>query len=134
MTDDHQIPDLWPDGGESCHGQAEQVWHLVKTYGPEVTGLCRAGRTVLPSIGGLGLSAGPTGAGPPAPPPRTRFSSDRASELLEAAQHTWNEGPGRDAAATGRPVQAADLTCRPWERRWPGFTPAALDAGVQAVL
>ncbi|BCY11853.1 ATP-binding protein [Actinoplanes sp. L3-i22] len=133
MTDDQQIPDLSPEGDKPCHGNAEQVWHLVKTYGPEVTGLCRAGSTVLPSIGGLGLSTSPIGAGLPVLP-RTRFSSDRASELLEAAQHTWNEGPCRDAAATGRPVQAVDLTGRPWERRWPGFTPAALDAGVQAVL
>ncbi|MEV6596090.1 ATP-binding protein [Actinoplanes sp. NPDC051346] len=107
---------------------------MVRTYGPDLAGLCRAGTALIPDIAGLGLSAGRFAGGPPAgSTPHTRFSSDPTGSLLEAAQYTLDEGPCRDAAATRAPVLAVDLTGASWTRRWPRFTPAALRAGIKAV-
>ncbi|MDI6104341.1 ATP-binding protein [Actinoplanes sp. NEAU-A12] len=66
------------------------------------------------------------------PPPR--FSSDQGSARLETAQETLDDGPCRDATATGQPIHAADLTHPSWRERWPRFTPAALAAGARAVF
>jgi hypothetical protein len=83
----------------------------------------------LPGISGIGLAAGTARSGPP-----IRFASDDTSTQVEDFQHALDEGPCRDAAGTRRPVLAADLTAGSWRRRWPRFTPAALDAGVRAVF
>ncbi|OJF12623.1 ATP-binding protein [Couchioplanes caeruleus] len=107
---------------------------MVRTYGPDLAALCRAGTALLPDIAGLGLSAGHIAGSPPAgSTPRTRFSSDPSGSRLESAQYTLDEGPCRDAAASRAPVLAADLTGASWTRRWPRFTPAALRAGIKAV-
>lgn len=82
------------------------VWHLIRTYGPDLTGLCRAGSALIPDVAGIGLSAGPEGD----PVPAIRFSSDPGSASIEAAQKTLDDGPCRDATATRRPVHAADLS------------------------
>ncbi|BCJ47727.1 hypothetical protein GCM10010168_20860 [Actinoplanes ianthinogenes] len=110
------------------------MWEFVGAYGPDVTRLCRAGTGLIPGVTGIGLSAGTVEPGrSERTGPRTRFASDHISTRLESLQHTLDEGPCRDAASTDRPVLAADLTGGSWRRRWPRFTPAALDAGVRAV-
>jgi hypothetical protein len=61
----------------------------------------------------------------------TLGTSDTNSGALEELQGTFAEGPCLDAHITGTPVfepTLADAT------RWAMFTPAALDAGVQAVF
>jgi anti-sigma regulatory factor (Ser/Thr protein kinase) len=108
---------------------AERVWNLIGSYGPDVAGLCQASATLVPGVSGIGLSAGA-----PLSVPHVRFSGDDTTALIEDFQHTLHEGPCRDAAATRQPVVAADLTTGTWQRRWPRFTPAALDAGVRAVF
>jgi anti-sigma regulatory factor (Ser/Thr protein kinase) len=109
--------------------RAAEVWDLVGVHGPDVSGLCRAGTTLLPGITGIGLAAGTTRSGLP-----IRFTSDDTSLEVEDLQNMLDEGPCRDAAGTRRPVLAADLTAGSWRHRWPRFAPAALDAGVRAVF
>lgn len=60
-------------------------------------------------------------------------ASGELSRRLDELQFTFGEGPCVDAVAGGRPVLAADLNS-PEHGRWPAFTGAALEAGVQAVF
>ncbi|MFD7459646.1 MULTISPECIES: GAF and ANTAR domain-containing protein [unclassified Streptomyces] len=57
---------------------------------------------------------------------------DRAADLMEI-QATLGEGPCLDAARSGRPVLAADLTSAANAGRWPVFAQQATAAGVRAV-
>jgi GAF domain/ANTAR domain len=58
-------------------------------------------------------------------------SSDRA-RAIDELEFSLGEGPGRDAFLTSRPVLTSDLD-RAFDR-WPGYVPAALDAGVLATF
>jgi anti-sigma regulatory factor (Ser/Thr protein kinase) len=108
----------------------DHVWNLIRTYGPDLTGLCHAGSALIPDVTGIGLSAGPEGD----PFPQIRFSSDQGSASLEDAQERLDDGPCRDATSTRRLVHAADLSDPWWREHWPRFTPAALHSGAQAVF
>ncbi|GAA2846098.1 hypothetical protein Acy02nite_47900 [Actinoplanes cyaneus] len=116
--------------------QPGRSWDLVGVFGPGLSELCRAGTALLPGVTGVGLSAGPLpiGGQEASPVPRVRFSSDRASAILESAQETLADGPCHEATATRQPVHAADLRHPSWRERWPRFTPAALNAGARAVF
>lgn len=106
-----------------------RVWDLVGDYGPDIVELCRASATLIPGFTGIGLSTSNARSDP-----RVRFTSDETSSSLEDFQRDFDEGPCRDAAGSRQPVVAADLTAASWRRRWPRFTPAALNVGVHAVL
>jgi hypothetical protein len=60
--------------------------------------------------------------------------TDEISELLAELQLTLGEGPGPEAAASGGPVLASDLSEPGAARRWPAFAPAARQAGAAAVF
>ncbi len=60
--------------------------------------------------------------------------TDEVSELLAELQLTLGEGPGPDAAASGGPVLASDLSEPGASRRWPAFAPAARQAGAAAIF
>lgn len=57
--------------------------------------------------------------------------TDRIAAVLDTLQYRLNEGPCVDVAAGVGVVYAGDLT---EEKRWPGFTPEAVAAGVRSVL
>jgi GAF domain-containing protein len=59
--------------------------------------------------------------------------SDAQIAALQEIQLTLGEGPCLDAARTGAPVLEPELA-EPASSRWPAFGPAAIAAGVQAVL
>jgi len=61
------------------------------------------------------------------------WRTDGASADLDDLQFTLGEGPGVDAASSGELVLEPDLATVP-ARRWPVFTSAALELGVQAVF
>jgi hypothetical protein len=65
-------------------------------------------------------------------PQMTVAATDERARLLEELQFTLGEGPCIDAFSQGRPVSQPELAAT-GPRRWPGFGPAALDAGVRAV-
>lgn len=60
-------------------------------------------------------------------------SSGELSRRLDDLQFTFGEGPCLDAVSEGRPVLVAELG-EPTEQRWPAFTAAVVDAGVQAIF
>jgi GAF domain-containing protein len=61
------------------------------------------------------------------------WRTDGISARLDDLQFTLGQGPTVDVAASGELVLESDLAQVPW-RRWPVFTPAALELGVQAVF
>jgi hypothetical protein len=60
--------------------------------------------------------------------------TNELSELLAELQLTLGEGPSLDAPLSGGPVLASDLAAAEWAGRWPGFAPAARQAGAAAVF
>jgi hypothetical protein len=60
-------------------------------------------------------------------------TTDEVSHLLEELQYTLGEGPCLDACQQDQVVAEPDLA-DPVTRRWPAFTPPALQAGVRAVF
>lgn len=60
-------------------------------------------------------------------------TSDEVSALIEDLQYVLGEGPCVDAWREDQPVLEPDLA-DPRERRWPAFTPPAVEAGVRAVF
>lgn len=60
-------------------------------------------------------------------------ASDPVTERIEELQFVLGEGPCIDAFHHRRPVLVADLGAVP-ATRWPGYTPAAFEAGVRAVF
>ena len=60
-------------------------------------------------------------------------TTDEVSHLIEELQYTLGEGPCVDAYQQDRVVAEPDLA-DPATRRWPAFTPPALQAGVRAVF
>ena len=66
--------------------------------------------------------------------PRGSLSTtDDVSQLIEELQYTLGEGPCVDAYQQDSVVAEPDLA-EPVARRWPAFTPPALQAGVRAVF
>ncbi len=63
-----------------------------------------------------------------------RNSTDRLGGLLAELQVTVGEGPCIDATRTGGPILVADLDLPGSQRRWPLFTPLAVEIGVRAVF
>src|SRR4249919_3822282 len=60
-------------------------------------------------------------------------STDGVSQLIEELQYTLGEGPCVDAYQQDKVVAEPDLA-DPVTRRWPAFTPPALQAGVRAIF
>src|SRR6266576_4820698 len=60
-------------------------------------------------------------------------ATDEVSQLIEDLQYTLGEGPCVDAYQQDQVVAEPDLA-DPVTRRWPTFTPPALQAGARAVF
>ncbi|MEO5981395.1 MAG: GAF and ANTAR domain-containing protein [Pedococcus sp.] len=92
---------------------------------PEV--LCAACAAALP-VTGVGLilmsDEGPVGL---------VAATDGPAATMEELQFTLGEGPCVDASMGGRPVLQPQLRMTAPDR-WPGFGPAALDAGIEAIF
>jgi len=85
--------------------------------------LCAASVEALPVSGaGLALMTPAGHAG-------TVVATDGAATTMENLQNSLGEGPCLDAFRDGRPVLQSDLATTGMSR-WPGFTPAALEAGI----
>lgn len=64
--------------------------------------------------------------------PAVSAASSPTARRVEEAQFGVGEGPSRDASSGRRPVLVAELA-EAGVRRWPGWAPVALAAGVRAV-
>jgi len=60
-------------------------------------------------------------------------ATDQVSHLIEELQYTLGEGPCVDTYRKDMVVAEPDLA-DPVVRRWPAFTPSALEAGVRAIF
>ncbi len=89
--------------------------------------LVRVGRDAM-NVTGVGLSL-MTGDGPST----VLAATDGSARVIEELQFSLGEGPCVDSVKTGLPVLHGDLA-RTASQRWPGFTAAALDAGIAAVF
>lgn len=94
---------------------------------PSIDRLCAVCEEVVGVNGaGLMLMSGDTAQGSMSP-------TNDVSALIEELQFTLGEGPCVDAYHHNRPVLEPDLA-DPGTRRWPAFTPPALDGGVRAIF
>ena len=59
-------------------------------------------------------------------------ATDGPASTMEELQFTLGEGPCVDASVGGRPVLQPELR-KTGPSRWPGFGPAAVDAGIEAM-
>jgi hypothetical protein len=89
--------------------------------------LCEACSQALP-VSGVGLALmtaeGPAGV---------VTATDGPAATMEDLQFTLGEGPCVDASRQGYPVLAPDMA-RTAAARWPGFGPAAVEAGLAAIF
>lgn len=89
--------------------------------------LCKACAAGLP-VTGVGLilmnDQGPAGLA---------AATDGPASTMEELQFTLGEGPCVDASVGGRPVLQPELR-KTGPSRWPGFGPAAVDAGIEAIF
>lgn len=60
-------------------------------------------------------------------------ATDERATTMEELQFNLGEGPCVDASTEGRPVLQPDLI-KTAPQRWPGFGPAALEAGIAAIF
>lgn len=60
-------------------------------------------------------------------------ATDGPATVMEELQFSLGEGPCMDASTLGRPVLQPDLRDT-GPQRWPGFGPAALEAGIEAIF
>lgn len=89
--------------------------------------LCEASVDALPVTGaGLALMTDRGHGG-------TLAATDGPASTMEDLQYTLGEGPCLDAYRDGQPVLQSDLASTGMSR-WPGYAPAALDAGIAAAF
>jgi hypothetical protein len=87
--------------------------------------LCRAAVTGLAVDGAIVTAVGPEVSEP-------LSATDELSARLEELLLTTGEGPGAEDLMFGSPMLIPDLA--PLTGRWPGFAPAAVDAGARALF
>lgn len=87
--------------------------------------LCRAAAAGLAVDGAILTAVGPAVSEP-------LSATDELSARLEELLLTTGEGPGAEDLMFGSPMLISDLV--PLTGRWPGFAPAAVDAGARALF
>lgn len=114
--------------------RAARIWGLVaeqaaiRSAGVSVADVCAAALAAVAASGAALTAASMVRAG------HVICVTDEVSERLEELQLTLGEGPRADAYASGGPVLTPDLTDGETARRWPGFAPAAHQAGAAAIF
>jgi hypothetical protein len=126
----------WPSAGSGgmTGSRLARIWSLVAaqaaSHGGRVSAAdaCAAAVAAVEVTGAWLVAADGDQAG------HLMRVTDEVSELLAELQLTLGEGPGQDAAASGGPVLASDLSEPGASRRWPAFAPAARQAGAAAIF
>jgi ANTAR domain len=114
--------------------RAVRLWGLVaeqaatRGEGVSVADVCAAAVTAVAASGAALTAASKARAD------HVMYVTDEVSERLEELQLTLGEGPHADAYASGGPVLTPDLADSETLRRWPGFAPAARQAGAAAIF
>jgi hypothetical protein len=108
-----------------------RLWSLVvECAGGEPVGLGHVCEAVIlaANVDGVALAVVVS-----ATPRETLYVSGPVASVVAELALTLGEGPGVDALAGGV-VLAADITDATFVARWPGFAPAAAQAGARAVF
>jgi ANTAR domain-containing protein len=114
--------------------RAARVWSLVAEEAARhdtpvsVADVCAAAVAAVAASGAGLTAAARASAG------HVICVTDEVSERLEELQLTLGEGPGADAYTAGGPVLTSDLGTAETTARWPGFAPAARQAGAAAIF
>ena len=111
-----------------------RIWGLVAGQAASRGGRVSAGDACAAAVAAVEVSGAWLIAARSAEAGHLMRVTDEVSELLAELQLTLGEGPGPDAAASGGPVLASDLGEVGAVRRWPVFSPAALQAGAAAIF
>ena len=111
------------------HGWTELV-ALLDQQGPGVDPMTRVQRLCAlcvqaTGVAGVALSVATDGTR------STVCATDDLSDRIEELQDTIGEGPSVEVLRTGNSVLMGNLAAS--DGHWPGFTPAALDAGVRGL-
>lgn len=108
-----------------------RLWNLVvdRAHGTRV-GIEHVGATVTTAAG---VDATAITVILASSPRETVYASHPIASELEELTLTLGEGPGVDALR-GSPALAGDLGMTECSARWPGFAPAAVDAGIHAMF
>jgi ANTAR domain len=114
--------------------RAARIWGLVAEQAAvrgarvSVADVCAAAVAAVPADGAALTAASPGHAG------HVMSVTDEVSEQLEELQLILGEGPSADAYSSGGPVLIPDLGAGDAAGRWPGFAPAACEAGAAALF
>lgn len=115
-------------------GRAGVVWASIDALAarhavaPSVQYACLACVSAVSASGGGVSMARAGGAGEPL------FATDPTSRAMQELQFTLGEGPCVDAIEGRRAVLVSELTSPGSGRRWPVFSPAAVELGVRATF
>lgn len=109
-----------------------RLWSLVVLHAGDAPASVRDVCAVTLAVGGVDAAAITVVLA--ATPRETLYTSGRLAADLEEITLTLGEGPGVDASAGNGPALAADLAGADCLARWPGFAPAAVQAGIRAVF
>jgi ANTAR domain len=111
-----------------------RVWGLMAAQAASRSGRVSAADVCAAAVAAVEVTGGWLSAARDAEAGHLMQVTDAASEQLAELQLTLGEGPSLDAFGSGGPVLASDLGSIESAGRWPGFAPAARQAGAAAVF
>ena len=114
--------------------QPGRIWGLVARQAASRGGRVAAADACAAVVAAVGVSGGWLSAATGKEAGYLMCVTDVVSEHLAELQLTLGEGPDLDAAASGGPALASDLSEMATARRWPAFAPAASQAGAGAIF
>jgi hypothetical protein len=111
-----------------------RIWGLVAGQAASRGGRVTAADACAAAVAAVEVTGAWLNAASGAEAGHLMWVTDQVSEQLAELQLTLGEGPCPDAAATGGPVLASDLSETETGSRWPAFAPAARNAGAAAIF
>ena len=111
-----------------------RIWGLVAGQAARRGGRVSAADVCAAAVAAVEVTGAWLNAASGAEAGHLMWVTDQVSEQLAELQLTLGEGPCLDAAASGGPVLASDLSEMEAAGRWPAFAPAARQAGAAAIF
>lgn len=111
-----------------------RIWGLVAGQAARRGGRVSAADVCAAAVAAVEVTGAWLNAASGAEAGHLMWVTDQVSEQLAELQLTLGEGPCLDAAASGGPVLASDLSEMEAAGRWPVFAPAARQAGAAAIF
>lgn len=111
-----------------------EMWGQVAAHAAASAGRVSVADVCAVAIGSVQLSGAWVAATRNDGPDLVMCATDPVCEQLAELQLTLGEGPCRDVLSSAAPVLTADLGDTEAGRRWPAFTPEALELGAGAIF